>query len=237
MSTIIQKASFDVQKHTSKLSSLLTRDLLGIRTIRAFNKTECELDKTNYEINSIKELGLKLSKVQALLTPISNLGIQFSLMIVIGVGSYRVFNNLMDISDLTAFILLYMAIGPFSQIFTSISGISESLGALSRIQEVVNLPVERDYDIDLYERFQSNEGAIITFKNVYFTYSKKFHLEKRNVITEYILNNISFDVYRGEYIAIVGPSGAGKSTILQILERFYEIDLGSILVDGVEIKK
>ena len=238
MSTIIQKASFDVQKHTSKLSSLLTRDLLGIRTIRAFNKTECELDKTNYEINSIKELGLKLSKVQALLTPISNLGIQFSLMIVIGVGSYRVFNNLMAISDLTAFILLlYMAIGPFSQIFTSISGISESLGALSRIQEVVNLPVERDYDVDIHERFQSNEGAIITFKNVYFTYSKKFHLEKRNVITEYILNNIYFDVYRGEYIAIVGPSGAGKSTILQILERFYEIDLGSILVDGVDIKK
>ena len=62
MSTIIQKASFDVQKHTSKLSSLLTRDLLGIRTIRAFNKTECELDKTNYEINSIKELGFKIVK-------------------------------------------------------------------------------------------------------------------------------------------------------------------------------
>lgn len=236
MSNTIQKASFEVQKHSSKLLSLLTRDLLGIRTIRATNETESEINQNNLTIDKITELGIKLSKVQALLTPISNLGLQISIMAVVGIGMYRVSIGLMSISDLTGFLLLlYMAIGPLGQIFTSFSGVSEALGALNRIEEILNLPTESQHDIILKNNKQNLSEATIIFENVSFSYKHNFSLANDELV-DYVLKSVSFKIFKGEHVAIVGPSGAGKSTILQILERFYDIDKGNVFLNGYNIK-
>lgn len=79
----------------------------------------------------------------------------------------------------------------------------------------------------------SIKGGEIEFKNVYFTYDKKAPIEERRMIIE----NLSFRVPAGKSVAIVGSTGSGKSTIVRLLYRFYDLDGGQILIDGVDVSQ
>lgn len=234
-STFIQKASYNAQKGLGQLTSIVNRSLYGIRTIRSTNETQNEIKKSIEEAENLRKLGIKLAKYQSIMTPISNLGLQITGLVIIGIGGYRVSHGLMSIADLTAFVLLlYIAISPFQQIFSTISTAADTLGALARIKEITNLPTEDQYDIVIDEKNKKNNSSI-TFENVTFSY-EKFTLGKSNKKDESntILKNISFEILNGECVAIVGPSGAGKSTILQLIERFYELNQGTICINGFD---
>lgn len=234
-STFIQKASYNSQKGLGQLTSIVNRSLYGIRTIRSTNETQNEIKKSVEEAEKLKKLGIKLAKFQSVMTPISNLGLQITGLVVIGIGGYRVSHGLMSIADLTAFVLLlYIAISPFQQIFSTISTVADTLGALERIKEITNLPTEDQYDIVLNEKNIKNNSSI-AFENVTFSYDK-YTLGKSNENDEFntILKDISFEISNGECVAIVGPSGAGKSTILQLIERFYELNQGTIYINGYD---
>lgn len=234
MSTFIQKASYEAQKSLGKLNSILSRSLYGIRTIRATNETKNEISKSIKEAKKLETLGMDLAKFQSIMSPVSNLGLQISGIVVIGIGGYRVSNELMTISDLTSFVLLlYIAIAPLQQIFSAMSTVSDSLGAYSRIKELTDLPMENQYDIIIENENENVKGnGLIAFENVTFSYDK-YILGQTSEEQEYnmILNDISFIINSGECVAIVGPSGAGKSTVLQLIERFYEINKGTIIID------
>ncbi|MDD7184037.1 MULTISPECIES: lasso peptide biosynthesis B2 protein [Bacillota] len=236
MSGLIQKSSYSAQKSLGVLTSIINRDLLGIRTIRSTNETENEIKKAVNETDKIKFLGLKLAKFQSIMTPMSNLGLQLCGLIVIGIGGYKVANGTMSIADLTSFILLlYIAISPIQQIFAAMSSVADSLGAMGRIKEIMELPLENQYDI-IKQRINRDEldEKIITFNNVTFSYDKYVLGEAEDdKDIEPILKDICFSVNKGECVSIVGPSGAGKSTILQLMERFYELKQGNIYLNGI----
>lgn len=235
MSVVVQKASYNAQKSMGKLSATVNGSLLGIRTIRSTNETNNEIEKSVREASRLRDFGLKLAKYQAFMTPISNLGLQICGMIVIGIGGYRVSQGQMTIAELTSFVLLmYIAIEPIQQIFSAISSAADSLGSLSRIKEVTELPVENQYDIVSSEKKCVNNKAIC-FSNVTFSY-EKYVLGSTNEEKDedIVLRDVSFSIDHGECVAIVGPSGAGKSTVLQLIERFYELNSGTIYVNGYD---
>lgn len=238
MTNLIQKSSYEAQKSLGVLSSIINRCLYGIRTIRSANETDTEIKKATSEAEQIKQLGLKLAKYQSIMTPISNLGLQICGLIVIGVGGYRVSNGSMTIGSLTSFILLlYIAISPMQQIFSAMSSVADSLGAMGRIKEITDLPLENQYDIgnDSSIKKLENTKEFIAFKNVTFSYDKySLDESEENIDFEPVLRGLSFTIKKGECISIVGPSGAGKSTILQLLERFYEPNNGKIFLDGMD---
>lgn len=232
MSSAIQSSSYEAQKGLGRMTSYLSRIIMGIRTIRSTNETETELHKMLLEAEKVKELGVRVAKIQAIMTPLSNLGLQVCGLIVMGIGGYRVSLGSMSIGDLTSFILLlYIAVSPIGQIFSAFSSISEAMGALNRIVEITDLPLEDDNDIILRIDESINTSNAIEFNHVSFTYDT--YSFKNTIDTKhYVLKDVSFDIKTGNYVSIVGPSGAGKSTILYLIERFYDISSGSIKVFG-----
>lgn len=233
MSVIIQRASYDAQKSMGKLSGKLGQSIRGIRTIRSTNETKNEMEKTIDEAKNVRSLSLKLAKYQALMTPVSNLGLQICGMAVIGIGGWRVTNGSMTIADLTSFVLLlYIAIAPFQQIFTTLSTLADSIGSLKRIKEINSMPLEDQFDIVVDNKKMSNDYAI-SFENVTFSYVQHILGQETEEFDEnIILRDVSFSINNGECVAIVGPSGAGKSTVLQLIERFYDLNNGTICVCG-----
>lgn len=148
MSKAIQKASFSAQKELGKLSGDIERDLHAIRTIRATNATDKEEEKSKLQAERLRNIGIRLAKIQAFMTPISNMTLQLSGLIVLGIGGYRVSIGLMSVADLIAFaLLLYTMIGPIGQVFNAFGGVGESLGAFARIRELLQLALESDYDV------------------------------------------------------------------------------------------
>ena len=239
MSHIVQRASYNMQQELGKLSGLVERDLHAIRTIKATTATLTEEEKIVARIENLKKLGIHLAKIQSLMTPISNLFLQICGFLVLGIGGYRVTLGYMEISDLIAFsLMLYILVGPTGQILSSLSEVGESLGSFSRIREILDLPTESEYDLLPVKTSieKENSNFSLSFNHVDFTYKKTKFGSKVNELDDMVLKNISFNVKKGEHIAIVGPSGAGKSTILQLLERFYEPSNGQIVVNGKDYR-
>ena len=235
MSGVIQRASYRAQRSMGHLSSTVGRSILGIRTIRAANETEHETNKAVSEAEHLKNLCLRLAKYQAVMTPVSNLGLQVCGIVVIGIGGYRVSAGTMSIAELTSFVLLlYIAFAPFQQIFNAFSSIADALGSYARIREVTELPSESQYDI-LTDGGKPETDSAVAFRNVTFSYASYVLGQENPEFDEnIILRDVSFAIKKGECAAIVGPSGAGKSTVLQLIERFYELNKGTILVDGTD---
>jgi ATP-binding cassette subfamily B protein len=175
------------------------------------------------------------------MTPVSNMTLQLSGLIVLGIGGYRVSVGLMSVADLIAFaLLLYTMIGPIGQVFNAFGGVGESLGAFARIRELLELALESDYDVTPVIPPISNlkaEEAAVYFENVSFGYNKmKFGSDPKEQEENMILKEVTLCAEKGKRTAIVGPSGAGKSTMLQLIERFYDPDSGQIFVQGKDYR-
>ncbi|WP_261291683.1 ABC transporter ATP-binding protein [Streptococcus suis] len=236
MSSLIQTASYKAHQGLGKMTAYLNRLIVGIRTIRSTNETNSELSKMLSEAQEVKNLGIGVARVQSIMTPISNFSLQLCGIIILGVGGYRVSTGQMSIASLTSFMLLmYIAISPVGQIFSSVTTISEALGALGRITEIIDLPKEEDNDIILNLETKSDRSKAIEFANVTFSYDS-YKFQDIQSDDNYILKDITFEINSGDYVSIVGPSGAGKSTLLYLIERFYDITSGSIKVFGQDFR-
>ncbi len=241
MSKAIQNASFLAQKGLGKLSGDIEHDLHAIRTIRATNSTDMEETKTKRQAERLRNIGIRLAKIQSFMTPVSNMTLQLSGLIVLGIGGYRVSTGLMSVSDLIAFaLLLYTMIGPVGQFFNAFGGIGESLGALARIRELLELSLESDFDIVPAIALESSliaENSAVYFEKISFGYNKlKFGSYPMLIDDALVLKEVTLRVEKGKRTAIVGPSGAGKSTILQLIERFYDPDDGRIFIQGKDYR-
>lgn len=237
LTQIVQRASFKAQEELGRLSGLVERDLHAIRTIRAANATKEEERKAIEQTEKIRKVGIRLAKIQALITPISNVSMQICGLIVLGIGGYRVSLGYMSISDLIAFaLLLYTMIGPFGQIISAFSGIGESLGAYSRIKEFLDLALEEDMDVPTeisLAKEMDFDNSVVYFNKVSFGYNQlKFGADTARKDENMVLRSVTLKAEKGQRIAIVGPSGAGKSTILQLIERFYDPNGGQIFING-----
>lgn len=241
MSKAIQKASFSAQKELGKLSGDIERDLHAIRTIRATNATDKEEEKSKLQAERLRNIGIRLAKIQAFMTPISNMTLQLSGLIVLGIVGHRVSIGLMSVADLIAFaLLLYTMIGPIGQVFNAFGGVGESLGAFARIRELLELALESDYDVTPAIPPSSNlitEETAVYFEKISFGYNKmKFGSDPKEKEDSMILKEVTLRAEKGKRTAIVGPSGAGKSTLLQLIERFYDPDSGKIFVQGKDYR-
>lgn len=263
LSRRIRVASQKQQDKVGDVSSAVERSVSAIRTVRAANATERENDVIDVEIKGAWHMGVRVAKVSALVVPIAGIALQVSLLTVLGVGGFRVANGDITIASLVAFVMfLFLMISPLGQAFGAITSVNQALGALGRIQEIINLPSEGDNDevrgtaglsaataAGVSAGSSAGAALAIEFKDVIFTYPAKTHkTEAEKVLAQElgeeslaardrtVLHGVSFSAARGTRIALVGPSGAGKSTILALIERFYDPTSGVIRVDGVDIR-
>lgn len=228
----IERASYDSQYTLGDLTSILNRDLAGIRTIRASNGFENENKVIAALINRVRLSGLKIARIQSVINPLATIALQLAAIIVFGLGLWRVTTGLLSVEKLTQFImLLFISISPLSQIIYAGSQIGNSMAAMNRIREILDIPEEKDHDTvvtTINEHMPLVHSSpcppAVEFQHVYFSYGSKP-----------ILRDLNLSISQGSVTALVGPSGAGKSTILQLIERFYVPSSGNINVLGNDI--
>ncbi|TFB17450.1 ABC transporter ATP-binding protein [Microbacterium sp. 3H14] len=256
----IRTASTAQQMKVGELASGVERAIGSIRTIRASGATEREADTVTTLASETYGIGVRIAKISSLVVPVSGIALQLSLLVVLGVGGFRVAAGAVTIASLISFIMfLFLLVMPLATTFGAITSVNQALGALGRIQEVLDLPTESQDDekiaASLPREAAAADAPAIEFRDVRFHYPANVvaarqaaakearslladaHLESTEDAADApqdheVLRGVSFAVPHGSRVALVGPSGAGKSTILSLIERFYDPTGGSIRVHG-----
>jgi len=238
----IKTATTKAQERVGNTSASVERALSAVRTIRAARAEDRESSQIHKDAKEAYQQGVKIARINAWVTPIGGLAANGAFIVVLGVGGYRVATGETEVASLITFILLmFLMIRPVGQFFGAYSSLQSALGALARIQEILDIPLE---DSDAERAAPSKRKAIndvaISFRKVKFSYPARPETNEAGETTmtepKEILKGVSFDIKRGSRVAIVGPSGAGKSTILNLMERFYEPTGGDILLDGQPVR-
>jgi ATP-binding cassette subfamily B protein len=236
----IREASTQQQEKVGDLAAAVERVIGAIRTVRAANATERELATVEADARGAWAAGIKVAKVSALIVPIAGIALQVSLLVVLGVGGFRVAAGAITVANLVAFLLfLFMLIGPLGSAFGAINSVNQALGALGRIEEIAAIPGEAEGDDAIEPAAPATSDAAIAFEDVRFSYpaaAVAVHDDAEDAPDREVLRGVSFEVPRGSRVALVGPSGAGKSTILSLIERFYDPTAGVVRLGGVDVR-
>ncbi|MET0673345.1 MAG: ABC transporter ATP-binding protein [Microbacterium pygmaeum] len=145
----IRTASTQQQEKVGELASGVERAVGSIRTVRASGATEREVASVSGLATEAYTVGVRIAKVSALVVPIAGIALQVSLLVVLGVGGFRVASGAITIASLVTFIMfLFLMIAPLGSTFGAITSVNQALGALGRIQEVLDLPTESQHDIE-----------------------------------------------------------------------------------------
>ena len=220
----IRPLSEQAQARLGEMTSSVERAISAARTIRASGAEGREAAAVSGGAERAYEAGLRVARLRALINPVASAAIQGAFLLVLGVGGARVASGAISVGDLVAFILfLFFLVMPLGQALNAYTQLQTGLGALQRIEEILDLPSETADD---KPRVASVSGAKITFEAVTFAYPGG----------DPVLRDVSFEVPRGSRVALVGPSGAGKSTALALIERFYDVTGGRILLGGTDIR-
>ena len=225
LSKLIHKQSTIVQTHLSTLSSSSQEFFSGIWITKSFALETQTEHKFSDLANSQREKRLNLSKIQAFFHPLMLLLIGISNLIVIYIGGKQYMNGQIENLGTIAEFIIYvnMLTWPVASIGWVTSLIQEAEASQKRINEFLKqIP-----SITNTNELKTEIEGSISFKNVHFTY------EDTKIEA---LKGITFEVKKGETLAIIGNTGSGKSTILDLIGRLYEVDKGTIYIDGKEIK-
>lgn len=191
----IRRASADQQARVGELSSGVERAAGAIRTVRASGATERETEAVTALASDAYTAGVRVAKASAFVVPIAGIALQVSLLVVVGVGGIRVAAGAISIANLVAFIMfLFVLVMPLGTLIGAITSVNQALGALGRIQEVLDLPSETDGDaalaarvseqITVSERDASAPGIpstvpAIAFRDVHFRYPEQVARARR----------------------------------------------------------
>ncbi|MDN4598317.1 ABC transporter ATP-binding protein [Leifsonia virtsii] len=146
----IRVASQKAQTKVGDLAAAVERAISSVRTIRAANATEREIAAVDEDATGAWRMGIRVAKISALVVPVAGIAMQVSFLVVLGVGGFRVASGAITIASLVSFILfLFMMILPLGQAFGAIAAVNSALGALGRIQEILDLPTEDQRDREI----------------------------------------------------------------------------------------
>lgn len=172
LSARIRVVSQKQQRKVGDLAASVERAVSAIRTVRAANATDREADAIDQDAQGAYRMGIRLAKVSALVVPVAGIALQVTFLTIIGVGGFRVATGDITLATLVSFILfLFLIVGPLGQAFGAITSVSQALGALGRIQEIIDLPSEGEQDASLTPVPPVTTGDAITLESVTFSYA------------------------------------------------------------------
>ncbi|MFE7665211.1 ABC transporter ATP-binding protein [Streptomyces celluloflavus] len=227
----ISKATQQAQASVGAISAALERTFGAFRTVKASGAEAREGAVIEAASREAWQHGVRAAKWQSVAMSSIGLAVQVSFLAVLGVGGARVASGTVDIATLVAFLLyLFYLIDPISHLVEAASAYQVGSAAIARMAEAEQLEVESTGGEPADGEAATpvaGPPASVAFENVSFRYGPELAP---------VHHGVSFTVPGGGLTAFVGPSGAGKTTVFGLIERFYEVTGGRVLVDGEDVR-
>ena len=213
------------QERMGEMVSVMEESLSGVKAVKSYNAFDYVKSKFSKINSEMSNLLLSMARKQQLASPMSEfLGIT-AISIVLIYGGSLVMDGTLTASWFVAYIAAFSQLTrPIRAFIDQFANINQGIAAGERIFSIMDArsTVEDKADAKPLEEFKDK----IEFRNVSFSYDS----------SREVLHEISFEVKRGETVALVGPSGGGKSTLSELVPRFYDPTSGEILIDGISLK-
>src|SRR4051794_26603334 len=231
------------------VSSEIQEEIAGVKVAQAFNRTGVNQQRFELRNAANRDANINATAITSAFTPVVDVLSTLATAIVAGYGGYLALNHLITIGVVVAFLpYVQHFFRPIQSLSTFYTPAQASLAAAERIFELVDTPS------DLADRPGARElppiqGRVV-FDHVAFSYGLRPTIDHRPPTTDnednvavvgrlssVVLDDITLDVQPGQTIAVVGPTGAGKTTLVNMIGRFYDVDDGAVLVDGIDVRE
>ena len=212
-----------LQTKIDVLVRVIRENVTGARVIKALSMNDYEVRRFSTENQTLSSDSVKANLVMGLSNPAMTILLNLGLVGVIVLGAYRVNGAQMEVGKIVAFLsyftLIANAMMGVSRMFVMFS---RSTASADRIAEVLDMEAE----LTVSESEAAENGWHVEFEDVTFSYNKRMPT----------LQNISFKLRQGESLGIIGATGSGKSTIVNLLMRFYDVDEGTVRINGRDVR-
>ncbi|MEA2569689.1 MAG: ATP-binding cassette, subfamily multidrug efflux pump [Acidobacteriota bacterium] len=219
-----RKTYRQVRARIAAINAFLQEHISGMSTVQLFNREEAEAEK--FELLNAKHRDANIDSIfyYSVFYPVIELVQTIGIALIVWYGGGQVVQKTLSIGALIAFFQYAQRFyEPISDLSEKYNILQAAMAASERIFRLLDTPVA----IEDKGELEVTELESIEFRNVWFAYNDE----------EWVLKNVSFQVRRGDRIALVGHTGAGKTTVTSLLLRFYEIQRGEILINGVDIRR
>ncbi|MFA5523457.1 MAG: ABC transporter ATP-binding protein [Tissierellales bacterium] len=222
----LENAFMEQRKKIAAVNAQLENSISGVRVSKSFTNEDFEVEKFGIGNNEFRETREGAFRVMAEFTSGVNFFSNILNLVALSAGGYFAFRELISYGELVSFLLyVNFFLQPIRRLAMFVQQYQEGMTGFRRFQEIMNIEpdiVDSENSVDL-----KDVKGNIELRNVTFSY------EDNN---KTVLAGIDYTIEPGETLALVGPSGGGKTTLCHLIPRFYELDDGDILIDGISIK-
>jgi ATP-binding cassette subfamily B protein len=220
-----RKGFRDLQRELGEINGVMEESISGQRVVKAFRRSETSIERFSASNEKVYKAGVYANTYALMLMPLTWVLGNLFVIVLVGLGGYLALQGLVTIGMIATFIAYAQNfIQPLRQLANMYNAIQAALAGAERVFEVIDTPAELDAASD-------SPLAVPVRGEVHFTDVSFGYLPDQPIIKD-----MTLEAKAGQTIALVGPTGAGKTTIINLLTRFYEIDNGSITIDGQDIR-
>ena len=221
----VKKATHEVRKEQSAILAVAQQDLESIQVVKAFGQEKVE-EKLLYDVSEATVgAALKARSIKALLSPVVNITVALCTAVVLWRGAALILAGTMTIGELTVY-LAYLAkfFKPVKDLATTTNAVAQAAVGAERIRSILDTDAVIPENPDGLEPETLN--GEIEFDHIAFGYDAD----------NPILTDLNLKIKPGQFVGIVGPTGAGKSTVVSLIPRFYDVQSGTVHIDGHDVR-
>ena len=219
-----------VQKRLDALNTVMQENLAGVRVVKAFVRSKHEINRFGRANNDLMEQNIRAVRTVAVTMPIMMMTVNVGIVAALWFGGALVESNTMQVGQIIAFTnYLMQSLTSLMMVGMLVMRISRAEASAIRIEEVLHSEAavkDRENKSALVADF-TPQGRV-AFDHVDFSYSGESH--------DLVLNDVTFVAEPGQTVALLGATGSGKSSLISLIPRFYDVNRGSVTIDGVDVR-
>ncbi len=225
-STLLHPVSMSVQEELSVLSAVVEESVTGVRAIKGLGAEPGQSMQMAQQADTVYELIMRLARIRGMFTPFLDVLPVFGLAGVLWYGGLEVLHGHLSVGDLVEFNLyLAMLVGPLQMLGQIIAQGQRALASSERVAEILDAtPAVAQ---PAHPAHMPPGRGEVEFDDIVFAYGEKAHL---------VLDRFDLTIAGGESVALVGSTGSGKTTVARLVPRFYDPDVGTVRIDGIDVR-